>query len=55
MIENIIVIGIILLILGSAVWYIIRQKKKGAKCIGCPSSKTCGKQCNGCSGNCGNH
>lgn len=30
------VIGIILLILGLAVFYIIKEKKKGKKCIGCP-------------------
>lgn len=58
--DDIIVIGMIVLILGAAAWYIISQKKKGAKCIGCPSSKTCGSQhgcngnCSGCNGNCGN-
>jgi len=41
---------IILVIVGAAVFYIIREKKKGAKCIGCPAGKTCtGK----CSGKCG--
>lgn len=51
--DDIIVIGIILLILGAAVWYIIKQKKKGAKCIGCPSSKTCSGNCSSCNSNCG--
>ena len=39
-----IIVGIILVaILGAAGAYIGKQKKKGAKCIGCPHSKTCGK------------
>ncbi len=32
---------IIALILGLAIGYIIRQKKRGAKCIGCPVSTSC--------------
>ena len=34
---NLIVGGIILLIIGGAVAKIIKEKKNGAKCIGCPS------------------
>ncbi len=51
--ENFIIIGILLVILGSVIFYIVREKRKGTKCIGCPY----GKQCNGkCSGGCGcNH
>jgi len=53
-----IVIGIIVLILGTVIGYIIRAKRNGAKCIGCPVSKTCGSKnnadsaecCCGCSG-----
>lgn len=41
MIGEIISIGIIVLIVGAAVAYIIRAKKKGQKCIGCPHSKMC--------------
>ncbi len=41
-ISNIIVILIISLILGCAIFYILRAKKKGVKCIGCDSSKSCG-------------
>lgn len=46
--ENIIAIIVILLIIGLAVFYIIRAKKQGQKCIGCPLSKTCSsnKKCN---------
>ena len=36
-------------ILGGAVFYIIRSKKKGSKCIGCPDSG-CNGKCSGCNG-----
>ena len=56
-----IVIGIVLLIVGLAAWYVIRAKKNGAKCIGCPSGGcNCpkasgdGSSCSCCSG-CGGH
>lgn len=41
------VIAIIVLAIGGAVFYIIREKKKGKKCIGCPYSDSCTK-CNCC-------
>jgi len=49
-----IVIVIIIAIVGGASLYIIRQKKRGVKCIGCPSGENCpnGGKCNG---NCGGH
>ncbi len=48
MIDAIIIL-IVLMILGTAIWYIRRQKKKGAKCIGCPYAGACAKQKqNGC-------
>ena len=40
-----IILGVILLIIAAAALYIIRQKKKGAKCIGCPYAKSCGGKC----------
>ena len=52
--TDFIVIVIIIAIVGGASLYIIRQKKHGVKCIGCPSGTTCpnsGK----CSGTCGGH
>ncbi len=50
-----IAIGVILLIVGGAVFYIIKARKNGTKCIGCPDAGTCGSaQNSGCSGNCGN-
>lgn len=45
------IIGIILVIVGGAVAYIIKAKKNGKKCIGCPDAPTC--QSHGaCSGSC---
>lgn len=45
--EDLIIIAVLLVIIGLASWYVIRAKKKGQKCIGCPASKTCGsKNCN---------
>ncbi len=41
--KNSIVILILAAVIGLAVYYIVRQKKNGAKCIGCPYSKECGK------------
>ena len=36
-----ITVAVIALILGGAVAYIVREKKKGKKCIGCPYSDGC--------------
>ena len=43
--ENIIVALILTLIVVGIVFYIIRAKKSGQKCIGCPHSKGCGGSC----------
>ena len=34
--ADFIVATVLLAIVGLALWYIIRAKKRGAKCIGCP-------------------
>ena len=39
--ADIIVIAVIALIIGGAVAYIIKEKKSGKGCIGCPNSSTC--------------
>ncbi len=45
--QDYIIGGIIVAILAIAIWYIVRAKKNGAKCIGCSSSKDCSKKdCN---------
>ncbi|MCQ2544483.1 MAG: FeoB-associated Cys-rich membrane protein [Lachnospiraceae bacterium] len=43
--ENIIIIAIIVLVVGAAVFYICRAKKKGKKCIGCPYSGSASCHC----------
>ena len=44
--DNIILIAILASIIGLAVWYVIKAKKSGRKCIGCPGG--CGGNCSGC-------
>ena len=46
-----VIIGILLLIIGSAVFYIIKAKKNGARCIGCPMSGKCTAGSKNCSCN----
>ena len=49
-----IILAIIALIVVGAVWYVIKAKKSGKKCIGCPegccSSKQDGSACSCCCG-----
>lgn len=58
MLGDIIVIAVIALVIGGATAYIIKAKKSGAKCIGCPNSYSCSSKNNGsnshkpCGGNC---
>ena len=42
--KDLLVILVVVAILGLAAWYVIRAKKKGARCIGCPHGGTC-SQC----------
>ena len=39
--KNLIVILILILVIGMALYYIIKQKKNGTKCIGCPMGGCC--------------
>ena len=59
---DILIILVIAVIIGAAIAYIVKAKKKGAKCIGCPAGDCCcaGKHAqqppadaNGCSCGCG--
>lgn len=55
--ENIIIVAILVVIVGLAVRYIIKAKKSGKKCIGCPDGGSCSSGCGcgcGCEG-CGSH
>lgn len=45
--ETWIAMGIIALVVGLAMFYVIRAKKKGKRCIGCP-----GNGCSSCSCHC---
>ena len=46
--ENLIGIAAILVIVGAAIGYIVKAKKRGDKCIGCPYASSCGKKQGGC-------
>ncbi len=46
--PDILVILVILLVVGGAAAYIIKAKKSGRRCIGCPDSKSCGGKCCNC-------
>lgn len=57
--TNLLVAAVLALILGAAILYIYRAKKRGVKCIGCPSGQACASVqggcpggCSGCSGSC---
>ncbi|MBQ8613560.1 MAG: FeoB-associated Cys-rich membrane protein [Ruminiclostridium sp.] len=57
--DNFVVIAVIVAVIASVVLYIVKAKKSGIKCIGCPDAKTCqartcGGNCQGCKG-CGGH
>ena len=47
-ITNIIAIAIIVIVVGGAIAYIVRAKKRGQRCIGCPSAKSCQGSCSCC-------
>ena len=56
--ADLIVVAIVMLIVGAAVLYIRKEKKRGVRCVGCPAGGTCAhRQGNGsgcsCGGNCG--
>ncbi len=50
--ENYILVVVLGLIITSAVIYIVKEKKKGVKCIGCTDSKNCSGNCNSCQYSC---
>ena len=47
-ISDYIALGIIAIIVVAIVAFIVRQKKKGVVCIGCPHSKNCNSCCKNC-------
>jgi len=62
--TNLVTFAVLALIIGGASLYIYKAKKRGVKCIGCPSAEACAKGaasgcgggctgCSGCAGHCG--
>lgn len=49
--ENIIVLAIVVVVIGLAIGYIVKAKRSGKKCIGCPDGGSCGKS-TGCGCGC---
>lgn len=45
-VQDLIIIAVLILVLAISIGYIIKAKKSGVKCIGCPASHDC-KSC-GC-------
>ena len=45
--QDLLIIAVLLAIVAGVVWYLIRAKKNGATCIGCPHAKQCGGHCGG--------
>lgn len=45
--ENIIIVAILGLIAAAIIFYLVRQKKKGVKCVGCSFGGKCGGNCGG--------
>lgn len=50
--ANFITVVILAIVITAAITYIVKEKRKGTKCIGCPSAGTCGSKGNG---GCGCH
>ncbi len=51
---DIVLILFLIFIIGGAVFYVVKAKKNGAKCIGCPASGTCSsKKCGQSECHCG--
>ena len=48
--ASFIVAGIILVIIGASIAYIVKEKKRGTRCIGCPAAGKCSGHSNGNSG-----
>lgn len=45
--TDFIIIIVLILILGTALAYMQKEKKRGVKCIGCPDAETCAKKRSG--------
>lgn len=45
--TNLILFLVLAAIIAAAATYIYRAKKRGVKCVGCPSGAACGGNCSG--------
>ena len=43
--KNVIIVIILAAIVAGIVWYLLRAKKRGIKCVGCPCADQCGGKC----------
>lgn len=51
--ENFVIVAFLIVIIGAAITYIVKSKKSGVKCIGCPAAGECShSKASGCSGGC---
>ena len=46
--ENLVILAVVAIILALSGRYLYRAKKRGVKCIGCPSGCPCNEKCGGC-------
>lgn len=51
--TDLILVLVLVAIVGGAIAYIRKEKKRGVRCVGCPDGGTCGGNCSGCGGSCG--
>lgn len=50
--ANLVVGSIVAVVIGAAIAYIVKEKKRGVTCIGCPNAQVCASKHGG---NCGCH
>ncbi len=48
--DNFIILAVLAVIIGAALAYVIKAKKRGVKCIGCPDGEKCSGNCGCCNG-----
>ena len=48
--TDLIIVAVVAAIVGFAVWFIRKEKRRGVQCVGCPDAKTCSGNCSGCNG-----
>lgn len=46
--TDLILVAVIAVIVGGAIAYIRKEKKRGVRCIGCPSGGSCNGNCSSC-------